>query len=140
MKSLIPLFLVLLFSCQAESQDAQSDITNNKGCLLEEQTIDSKPALIINLNDDPKVQELVSVFKNHGYKYKGFIWDNGLWEVVNQLEFGLLHEVEVLEEEETRLLVVLKDNKARTRFLDLICPVLNNPSELDSILADAKKE
>lgn len=111
----------------------------DKECLLKEETIDKKPALIIELTNDKRITELTAIFKKNGYKYKGFMWDNGLWEVVNQKNFELLRKMEKIEEEDTRLVVVFYDEETRDQFFKLICPILNNPSELDSILANRKK-
>lgn len=133
MKTLASFIAILFLSFHSE---CQVDTT----CLLELKVIDEKASIIIQLTSTPEVEEITRVFNKNGYKYKGFTWDNGIWEVVNQKDFGLLRQIDVLEEEETRLLVQFNSESAQMRFYDLICPILEDPTQLDKILYDAKKK
>lgn len=132
MKLLLSIFFLYMIVGQTFAQDTTS-------CLLQESTIDGKPALVIDLKDEVGTSELTAIFKKNGYKYKGFIWDNGLWEVVNQKDFEMLRSIEKIDEEEDRLVVIFMNVTTQQRFSKLICPILANPDELDNILANRKR-
>lgn len=132
MKNLIILLLLSFIGTIAYSQETTE-------CLLEEAVIDGKPALVIDLTDSTEIAEYNAIFKKNGYKYKGYMWDNGLWEVVKQKNINLLRKMEKIDEEEGRLVVIFYDYYSQEIFYKMMCPILNDPAELDSILSNRKR-
>jgi hypothetical protein len=132
MKTILFFLLIGLASFQTYAQA-------NDNCLLTEKMIDEKPALVVEFTNDKLIIELDSIFIKNGYIHKGFIWKNALWEVVNQKDFNMLRKIDKLEDQDDRFVVLFFDSETRTRFYQLVCPILNNPSDLDFILANRKK-
>ena len=129
------LFLFLLIGWTSSLTYAQT-IEN---CLLKSETIDGKPALIIELTKEKQIIALDSIMVKNGYIYDGLKWRSSLWEVVNQKDFSMLLTIAELYEEDNRFIVQFFDSETRTRFYQLICPILNNPSEFDVLLSNRKK-
>lgn len=134
MKTIVLFILICLasFCFQTNAQTIEN-------CLLKAEMIDEKPALIIEFTKDKRIIGLDSIMVKNGYIYDGFKWKNALWEVLNQKDFSMLSTIALLKDEEDRFVVLFFDTETRTRFYQLICPILNDSSEFDFILANRKK-